>query len=498
MTMEEPKRFSFFLSFFSFLFGLVEAGRGWLFLSRVAFSSAGKVLSQAMSNAKGLNFPHESSSVPYLTPSFGKTPTGESSLWLVTISITLAALALVMLCYEIQPYQSPELPFTNLDNVTYYKMAQGDTSQIQAPFSRRALFPLLARGLSLSAGLSLRSAFILLDILSVALLVCILAKIIALFDLSPWIVAVFILTPFPVALMENGYMPDLFHAMLLSLFFLLILREKFLFALIVLAVAYMARENTLVLCLVFGVIAWLRNLRGAAIGSGLVILYGASFGAWALSRGLPNRHHLPDMLYLALKVPHQFLKNVFGFRIWTNTLPYGDPFVKFTLPDYLRAGDVRVVGLCYLEWLLPALTLISLLTLFGTGPLIVWSARRLKLWKEPHPLAIQVAFVYGLIAFFLGTSVGDGVERLIGYGWPLFWIGVPYLLAVMKQQRMDLLFKQSLVSFWIVAWIPTLLGYSRYSPFSTSMLTLFVTLLAYGLAWRLFRNSEALGGSAAG
>jgi hypothetical protein len=428
-----------------------------------------------------------------MTPSLSKTLNVEPILWLVAVSVTLAAMALAILLDETYAYPPPELPLMVTDNISYFKMAQGETSQVMAPFSRRFLYPFLVRSFSQATGLSLRTVFILFDLSSLVLLIYLLAKIFVLFDLSPWMVAVFILTPFPVVCLQNGYMPDLFHAMLLTLFFLLVLREKFLSALIVLAVAYMARENTLVLCLVLGLIAWFRKLRRVAIGSGLVILYGTAFGSWALSRGQPNLHRLPDFLYLALKVPHQFLKNVFGFRIWTNTLPYGEPFAKFTLPDYLRAGDVRVLGLCYPEWGLPLLTLISLLTLFGTGPLIVWSMRRLKLWKEPHPLAIQIAFVYGLIAYFLGTSVGDGVDRLIGYGWPLFWIGVPYILAVMKQHHRDLLVKQSLFSLWIVAWIPTFLGYTRFTSFSTGMLALFAVTVAYGLTWRCFRNHEVIG-----
>ena len=45
-------------------------------------------------------------------------------------------------------------------------------------------------------------------------------------------------------------MPDLFEDALLALFFLLLLRERIVAALVVLALAFMTRENTLVLCLV--------------------------------------------------------------------------------------------------------------------------------------------------------------------------------------------------------------------------------------------------------
>jgi hypothetical protein len=410
-------------------------------------------------------------------------------LWLVAFSVTAVAGVLAELQDATYARPAPRLPLMVSDNVTYYQMAQGETAQVKAPFSRRALYPLLVRGFAHVTGLSLRAVFILFALGSLCLLTYLLARILLLFDLSPWITAVFILSPFPLACLENGYMPDLFHTMLITLFFLLLLREKWIAALVILAVAYMARENTLVLCLVFGVMAWLKNLRLIAIGSGCVIAYGTAFGAWALRQGQPNIHHLPDFLYLALKVPHQFLKNVLGFRIWSNTLPFGDPFLKITLPHALQIGEVRVLGFCYPEWDLPLVTLLSLLTLFGAGPLIIWLTRRLELWNEPHPLAMRVAFVYGLIVFFLGTSVGDGVERLIGYGWPLFWIGLPYILGLMKQQHREAVMTPCLVSIWGVAWLPGVMGYSRFTTLPIGLVALFAVVLAYVLTWFQLRRA---------
>jgi len=402
----------------------------------------------------------------------------------------MAVLALVILRNDFCSHPPQELPLLLEDNIEYFMMAQGDTSQVVSPFSRRALYPFMARCLCAASGLSLQSTFILLDIFSVILLAYLLARILILFDLSPWIVAILILTPFSADRIANGYMPDLFHAALTVLFFLLLLREKLIAALVVLAIAYMTRENTLILCLVLGSIAWLRKLYGVAVGSGGVLLFGTAFGAWAVRLGQPNIHHLPDFLYFGLKMPHQFLKNVLGLRIWTNTLPFGEPFKKFVLPSYLSAGDVHVIGLCYPEWILPLFTLITLLTLFGTGPLIVWLTRRLKLWTSIHPLAVQVAFVYGLIAFFLGTSIGDWVDRLVGYGWPLFWIGVPYILAVMKQHGKLAFFKWSLLSLWAVPWIPLMFGYDRGSSLFITILTLLAALLAYGVTWRALWNHD--------
>ncbi len=416
-----------------------------------------------------------------------KQSQGELKPVLIAFVLTIVALALVFMRNELSNnYQV--LPSIVSDNTEYLKMGQGDTHDVMSPFTRRALFPFMAYCISQTMGLPIPSAFIILDIISVFLLIYFLAKILIRFGLSPWITAIFILTPYSLDRVVNGYMPDLFHSTLTAFFFLLILQKRFLSGLIVLAVAYMVRENTLILCLVFGIIAWVRRFYGVAFGSGLVILFGTAFGSWAIRLGQPNIHHLPDFLYFGLKMPHQFLKNVFGFRIWTNTLPFGEPFKIFVLPTYLRAGDVHAVGLCYPEWSLPFFTLITLLTLFGAGPLIVWRTRRIGLWTNHHSLAIQVVFVYGLISYFLGTSIGDWVDRLIGYGWPLFWIGVPYILAMMKHRHADRLFNWSLFSLGFIPWLPLLLGYNRGSSISTALLTIVVSLAVYGLLWLQFRN----------
>ena len=87
-----------------------------------------------------------------------------------------------------------------------------------------------------------------------------------------------------------------------------------------------------------------------------------------------------------------------------------------------------------------------------TAPLRTW------------PLAVQIAFVYGLISCLLGTSLGTGVFRLVGYGWPLFWLALPYLLLKcnLDFQRRDVLL---LVIYSLVAaWLPNAQGLRDPSP----------------------------------
>ena len=284
-----------------------------------------------------------------------------------------------------------ELPLLRLDGILYLQVAQGNHQNISSPFSRRVLYPGLARVLSMATGASLRYTFYFLSILSFSLLAYSLAWIFTIFGLSPWLIAVCLLTPFPIVGLEMGYMPDLFSAALTALCFLFLLQERHLLALVTLAICFPARENTLIVCVILGVIAWLRNQPKLAGGALLVIILGSALGTWFVHLGSPNIHHLPDFAYLLFKAPHQFLKNVLGIRIWVNTLPVGNPWIKFALPPTLCWGAVREVGICPFEWSFPAYTSLTLLIIFGTMPVLLWKARHLRLWSNRYPLAIQVA-----------------------------------------------------------------------------------------------------------
>jgi hypothetical protein len=156
---------------------------------------------------------------------------------------------------------------------------------------------------------------------------------------------------------------------------------------------------------------------------------------------------------------------------------------------------VRQIGLCTPEWTLPLFTLLTLLTLFGSGPLLIIAARKAQLWSTRHPFAVQLAAVYGLLSFLLGPSLGDWIDRLIGYGWPLFWIGVPYLIrhAASSGLTPALPERTSLVSLLLISWLPPLLGYSRYTLVLSDLAALAFILVAYLLTWlavrREFRSS---------
>jgi hypothetical protein len=248
---------------------------------------------------------------------------------------------------------------------------------------------------------------------------------------------------------------------LMTLFFLLLAFEMEKWGLVVLLAAFLTRDNTLILSLVVCFVAW-RSHRKILFWGGLIVLFaGLAFESWFVHLGLPNRHHLPEFVFLALYVPCSFFGNVLGLDVWTNVGGAdGAPWLHWRIPHVLQIGADHDVYVAF-RWFRNFETLGALLTLFGCGPLLIYF-----LWKRTDsvrnwPLAVQIAIIYGLIAYFLGTSVGrTGTFRLVGYAWPAFWIALPYMFhrAKIKMTALEIILLAA--SSLLVAWIPNLEGMS--------------------------------------
>ena len=385
---------------------------------------------------------------------------------LVTLVILAAGLAVLHWHREVPlllNFRDADVPYlVAIDSDAYLAMAAGHVAEVESPFSKRWLHPFLVRQITAATGLPLATGFLLLNILSFAVLAYAMAACLEITTGISFPAIPLLLTPFVLESLELGYLSDLFHMALLSLFFLLLLKNRTLPALTVLWVAFMARESTLVLCVCAGFLAYLKRDRQLGYGTLVVLVLGLLLGSVFGNMGKPNIHHWPDFFYMVIKIPYNFLANVCGIVIWSDLKPQlGVPLVKWPLPDWLRFGADREIGLI-VTWQWPCNTLIMLLTLFGVAPVL--ALKYLKRWREmlALPLAIQIAFFYGVLSYLLGTSVGNWTERLIGHGWPAFWIALPFLL-----HRSGILLSQH-KAVWLPAlyvatcWLPALLGYDRF------------------------------------
>ena len=399
----------------------------------------------------------------------GRAPSPAWRRWVAALLIVLSGLA-VLHWHRVLPLclYDRHLPVplrVAIDSEAYLAMASGDVAKVDSPFTKRQLYPWVVRGTAAALRLELPAAFLVVNVLALALLAWCLALILETTTGSPFWALLLLLTPLPLESLELAYLADLFHMSLSALFFLLLLKNRTRWSLAVLLVCFLARESTMVLCFFCAVVAAWRRDRLLLWGS-LGVL-GAGWAATSLfaRMGQPNIHHLPDALYMALKVPYNFLANVCGVVIWSDVRSdVGQPLVTWTLPAFLHLGKDKAVGLC-LNWSLPANTLIMLLTLFGTAPLFaVRFLRPGPAWREA-PAAIQAAFLCGVVSYLLGTSLGWWTERLIGYGWPACWIALPWLI---RRAGWNLRARDHWVlcsCFLLACWWPPLVSYTRDTRF---------------------------------
>ena len=283
----------------------------------------------------------------------------------------------------------------------------------------------------------LGSAFICVALLSLVVLVGVLVKI---NERRLPIVGVVLMLVCPVLCqyVTNIYLPDLFYAALLSLLFYALLREQMMFVMLWLFLLQLTRESTLLVSSVLFVLALCRRRWGLATVSVAATLAGMAIVALYAQMAKSNIHGMGGLTYLCTKLIANGAANCLGIIVWSDSYArqFPDryshaPLWRMALPAYLSLGSIREMGVYqYLPGQL-ADTMKCLLTTFGTLPLVLFSCLKRKgirvLWQSAFP--VLLALLIGVLFYCLGPFSGRSVDRLVGYGWPLFWLAIPLLDA---------------------------------------------------------------------
>jgi len=311
----------------------------------------------------------------------------------------------------------------------------------------------------------------------------------------------FLMTAAVVDAYRNYYWHDLFYAAVCALFFLA-LRTNVWMALPVLFLLYLTRESTIILVAAFVLIAAVRRewkICAAAAAVGFVAM---RVDAALLARALPNNEGISLVLLDFLKIPYNFIHNILGLELWTNTIAAttDPPIWTMHVPAWLHIGQMREIGYSGFFWENPARTLLALLTAFGILPLVVIRAVA-RNWKPflRERFDILTALVYGGLMFALAPLVGTDPERYILYAWPVFWIfGVRALNAApfTEKKRAEIV----MLSL-VVAWIPAIVrrlegpvtGAESFSSVNAwgLVLSLALAIGAYVVAWLMLQSSPA-------
>jgi hypothetical protein len=348
----------------------------------------------------------------------------------------------------------------DFDSGWYYKMASGGSTQIEKPYANRLLYPFFARIISRATGLDLYDSFRLASLFSVFLLTLAVVFTLRAEASNPLLALPLLFTPYLLDIFQHCYMPDLFHTALLGFFFLTLIRQKLWPAwCLLLILLFLTRESTILVSLILILAAFLRSKRINVIRVIVAAAAGLALSAALTRSAQSNVHQVGNVLYMALKVPFNFSLNFLGFKVWLNTLKdIEQPLFQVALPAWLHIGAVTEIGLCPWQPTYPLRTLLAWLTTFGLAPTFIaftLSKHRKAILKASSFWTITVV-LYGLVSFIIGPLLGPAVVRLIGYGWPAFWLGAPIILMaffnVPKSSIAPLVLIQVALS-----WVPILL-----------------------------------------
>jgi hypothetical protein len=323
-------------------------------------------------------------------------------------------------------------------DAAYYRLlALGQRGAVPAPFSARILGPAIAGGLGRSTGLGVETGFLLLGIACLAALLALLAGLLWSWRAPAAIFAAIFLMPFWVDIFHDYYLPDLLHAAILAAILLCLWFGYTATALLLLFPAYLARESTLLvaLCLIFA--CWRRvRLRHAVIGV-LAILCAGMVSRHYGHGGPASVHGLGGGVYILGKFFWSFFKNVLGFPLWSNTLPECSPIWRTVLPGGHHLGAIQEVGFCEPSVWGPARLLMAWFGIFGIGPSLAF-----VLWRKlispasatdqrlPGQLIVfRFCVLYGVISILMTPLLGASADRLVEYGWPFYFVAVPWFAA---------------------------------------------------------------------
>jgi hypothetical protein len=371
----------------------------------------------------------------------------------------------------------------------YRLLALGQHGAVPAPFSARILGPTIAGWLGRVTGRGVDTGFLLLGIVCLIALLGLMAGLLWSWRAPLVLSAAIFLMPFWVDIFHDYYLPDLLHAALLAALLLCLLSGYTTLAFLLLFPAYLARESTLLvaLCLVFA--CWRRiRLRPALVGAVAI-----------LSAGLISRHYnqaapvsvhgISGGAYILGKLIWGFFKNVLGLPLWTNTLAECSPIWVKAIPPGAHFGAIRSIGLCQPSLWGPTRLLLAWFGIFGIGP-----ALALVLWRKlvspvreltrGRAMVFRFCLVYGLISILMTPLLGASADRLVEYGWPFYFVLLPWFLSTsydLRGLRSSGLILLHLVTCWL-AWFAFRQQPRSYLPAALAVLSL--NALAYAVLRR--------------
>jgi len=317
--------------------------------------------------------------------------------------------------------------FTQSDSDHYLNLAEGRPAMM--PFASRQLAPAVVRGMKHILPLSTEAAFVIEGTLALAVFLALVMLILRRAHAPMWIAVAIGGLLFWGQQLNSLITPDLVFAALFAIFLFLLQREHYMAAAIMLLPMEISRESTILALVCLLITGWRMLPRLVLMVSGIGTLGGILVVRRLTQNSLPNKEHISPVIYVFAKMPWNFVKNILGIEPWANL------YRSCEVPRWSQAvhlGPLQAIGVCGFNWDRPLSLLFCTLATFGLLPLLLW-----KLARTPSLLRgllatnflFRFCFCYGLFSYLLAGILGESFARLVAYGWPLFLVALPIMLA---------------------------------------------------------------------
>lgn len=356
---------------------------------------------------------------------------------------------------------------TSQDAGSYIQMAEGHPENVLLHHARRMFHPWVVGRLRWIAGTDI--AFLIIGVLSLFLFL--------------WIVLThlhrdrtyglpacfgFVFLPYLFILFHDLYLQTLFFLALSAVFWVLILKKKYLAGMILLLPMSLTRDETIIIVAAFLAVILLKKQKDLArtpaflfSAALLTTTGGGAVLTSLLTQANTNINKMSQLLFSVLRLPLFFFENLTGLQHWLDTykaLPTytHPPLVVFDLPSWFQKFSIIKQAGVY-EWslILPATLVLLLLSAFGTGPTILYFFWKKTRFKElGDSLALNVMLLSGGLIFVLSPALGPPVIRYFVNAWPLFFLVMPVLLKNLwtaGKSEMSRILGVYFVSGWLCA-----------------------------------------------
>jgi len=286
---------------------------------------------------------------------------------------------------------------------------------------------------------------------------------------------------------------------ILSIYLTMIFSNKQLIGSVVLFILFMTRETTIFLGITVLIISFIYNRRNQLVFTSIAMTLGLS-GVMMLNKfSGSNIWGLSETLYLLFKIPYATLRNLAGINLVTNVVTFCEPVWKINLPQSLQFGGINTVGICRWEPEQILSTISFSLIEFGIGPTILMAYfKKCRSSLADKDDWLKVAFFYGLIIFLVSYIISIDKARVIGYGWPLYWLAIPVLLTLEKSYEINLIAKPLIIINVVVTWVGAVIIQSNEilslhnNILMLELLAITLCLTMHLAAWKTLHKSRFL------